>query len=149
MEQLKLNNEILQTLMEIIKEDIKSANQELEKIDVKDITLDDLIQYKSRIQATIFASKSVGLLYPISKDYFLASASMESMEQIKERMGSDNNIALAVESMNTSDIENRIKNINSILESDDYKDAIDRYNLFNSIQEMKNEKDNEQESNDK
>lgn len=144
MEQLKLNNEKLQTLMEVIKKDIKSADKELEKIDVKDITLDDLIIFKSKMQITIQASKSIGLLYPIAENYFLANETVKSMEQIKDRYGADNDISLQIDVEGTAHIEDRINNINSILESNDYKDVIDNYNFFNSIQAMKDENDDEQ-----
>ena len=132
MEQMKLNKEKLQKILTVIKKDMETAIDELSAIDINSIDLYDLIHYKSRIKETISLSYDMYLLKELSENFFIANESKEAMGQIKERMGTFNDVSFTVIDHNTSEIEKSIKKINLALESKPYKNIKIKYLMLNN-----------------
>lgn len=143
MEQMKLTNEELKKLLSFIIPRVKESYEELSKVDINNITLTDLIHHKSQIPDTLYLSTAMGLLDALAENYFYADASKQQMEQIKERFGADNSLTTAIININTADIENRIENINSVLESRKYERI--NSHLLNSYydEKIENKKEND------
>ena len=127
-ENMKLNNENLQILLKAIRQETNKINNELTETDIDNITLDDLIHHKSNIQNTLclseILSKYLEILNIVSENYFYAKSAIEANEQIKERTGKDNEIALTVANFTTSEVETRITAINNAVNSYEFQHLI-------------------------
>jgi len=85
MEKLQLTDEKLREWIKDIHAAIKRADKELNNTNIDDLTLDDLIEYKSSIRETIYAARKIESLYPICVKYHALASHLESYEQVTER----------------------------------------------------------------
>jgi uncharacterized protein YfkK (UPF0435 family) len=127
-EKIKINNDNLRIMIKAIKSKINTINDELNETDIDNITLDDLIHYKSNIKTTItlsqHLSKYLELLNIISENYFLALSAIESNQQVQERCGTDSDMSNAITNHILLENEKRINVINDVVDSDEFKRMI-------------------------